>query len=68
METKSKFASKINWTQVVGFAAQMLAFFGIDMPPELHATVAVIIQGVVNLVTIIQRTYFTTKLTPESVG
>ena len=64
METKSKFASKVNWTQVVAAAAAMLVLFGIEMDAETQAAIVGGIVAAQGVVTAIFRTWFTdTKLT-----
>lgn len=65
---KSDWTSKINWTQVLTFAAQVVAMFGLDVPPELIPTLAVLIQGVGTAATIIFRTWFTKTVTVSSVS
>jgi hypothetical protein len=62
METKSQFASKINWAQAVGIGATVLAMLGIDMDPETQIKLVAGIQGVVAVVTWVMRTWFTTQL------
>jgi hypothetical protein len=61
---KSGAQSVTNWTQIVGIAAMVASFYGLDIPPEAQAAVAVGIQGVVAAITVIRRTYFTASVTP----
>ena len=63
---QSAYASKINWTQAVAFAAMMMTMFGIDLPPELQASIVSGIVAVSSVVTWIMRTWFTTTITPAS--
>ena len=61
METKSFWASKINWTQLVATAAMVAAFFGLNVPPELQAAIVTAIGAISAAVTIVWRTFFTDK-------
>ena len=61
-ETKSSFASKINWAQVIGIGTTVLALAGIEMDPETQVKAVAGIQGLVAVVTWVMRTWFTTKL------
>ena len=61
---KSAWWSKINWTQAVAMAASIAIFFGHDFSPEQQAKIVVTIQAISGLATIIQRTWFTTSITP----
>ena len=63
---KSAWASKINWTQAVAFAAMLFTMFGIDMPAELQAQIVTGIGIVAAVVTWILRTWFTTAITYAS--
>ncbi len=62
METKSGWASKINWAQAIGVLATVLAIFGFDMDPETQIGVVAGINGVMAVVTWIMRTWYTDKL------
>ena len=53
--------SKINWTQIVAFAASLLTIFGLDLSPELQVAIVAAIQGIAGLLTIVWRTWFTAK-------
>jgi hypothetical protein len=53
--------SKINWTQVVGIAASVGAVFGLHVDDATKVVIVTAIQGVVSLLTVIFRTYFTAK-------
>ncbi len=70
METKSSLASKINWTQVVAFLAMLATMvspeFGAQLTPEFQAVMVAAILAVSNAVTLIMRTFFTTKVTRAS--
>ena len=63
---KSAWASKINWTQAVAFAAMLFTMFGIDLPAELQAQIVTGIGIVAAVVTWILRTWFTTAITYAS--
>lgn len=54
-------ASKINWTQFVGAASSLLAYFGIDLPPELQTQIILAIGIVTQGLTWVFRTWFTKK-------
>ena len=62
METKSFWASKINWTQIVSFIAMVAALFGLDIPAELQAALVTAIGAVAAVVTIVWRNWFTSKV------
>ena len=59
--------SKINWTQVAGVAASVLALWGIEMTPEEQVTVVSAIQIVAGVLTVAFRTWFTKSVTPSSI-
>ena len=59
METKKWYESKINWTAVVGAAAQLVNVFGLVVPPEMIPQVAVGMALAQSVVTMILRNYFT---------
>jgi hypothetical protein len=67
MELKSAWLSKINWTQMVGFIAVMLAAFGVDLDPDTQVAIVAAIAAVTQIVTWIIKTWFTTSITPASV-
>lgn len=58
---KPAWESKINWTQIVAVLAMGLTMFGIDLEPELQERLAVALSSIVAAVTIIWRTWFTSK-------
>ena len=66
VEVKSDWASKINWVQMASVAASILIVFGVNVPPELQAQIAAAITALSAVVTIVMRTWFTTKLTESS--
>ena len=63
----SGFASKINWTQVLGTVASLVTAYGITLPPELVPALLVAVQGVTSLVTITMRMWFTKSIMQGSV-
>lgn len=65
---KSAALSKINWTQAAAFAAMVFAAFGVDLDADTQAAVVSAIVGAQALVTWVLRTWFTTAVTPGSVG
>ena len=63
---KSSWASKINWTQAVAFAAMLFTMFGIDVPAEVQAQMVAWIVGTQGVLTWVFRTWFTTAITYAS--
>lgn len=53
--------SKINWTNGMAFLVSVLAVFGIAIPDEWQQTVLQVAATAVPVITIIFRTWFTTK-------
>ena len=66
VETKSAWASKINWTQAVALVATALALWGIDMDTQTQVAVVGVIQGTQSIATWIMRTWYTRSITPSS--
>ena len=66
VDVKSAWASKINWTQVISVLAMVLAWFGIDMPPDVRAAVITAISSIAAVATWVQRTWYTTAVTVAS--
>jgi hypothetical protein len=67
---KSAWASKINWTQAIAGVAMIVAFLTggqLDVSADQQAALVVVIGVVGNVVTYIQRTWFTRAVTPASV-
>jgi len=62
MESKSFFASKINWTQIISVIAMVGSFVGLDLSPELQAALVTAIGAVAGVVTIVWRTWMTDKV------
>lgn len=60
---KSAWASKINWTQAIAFAAMIGSYFGIDVDAETQAQILAGIVGVSSFVTFVMRTWFTKSVT-----
>lgn len=54
-------ASKINWTQIAGLIAGFGAYFGLDLDPATLAAALLGIGSIVQVVTIIFRTWLTGK-------
>ncbi len=67
MEIKSAWLSKINWTQLVGFLAVMLAAFGVDLDSDTQIAIVAAIAGATQIATWIIKTWFTATVTPGSV-
>lgn len=59
--TKPSWESKINWTQIIAVLAMGLTMFGIDLDPDVQERLAVALSSVAAAVTIIWRTWFTSK-------
>ncbi len=68
VETKSGWASKINWTQFASIAATLLAWVGLDLTAEQLVAVITGIQAVQSIGTIILKTWFTKTVTAASAG
>ena len=64
VSTPSK--SKINWTQIIGGAAIIGSYFGLDLDPQTQAAVAVTLGLATQGITWVLRTFFTN--TKPSVG
>jgi len=56
---KAWYESKINWTAVVGAAAQLVNVFGLIVPPDMIPQVAVGLALAQSVVTMVMRNYFT---------
>jgi hypothetical protein len=57
--SKSILASKINWTQMVAFAAMIATVFGIEVPEEQKVAIVAVIQGIQSVLTWVLRTFYT---------
>lgn len=68
VKTKSAWASKINWTQVIGVVAMLGAMFGLDLDAQTQAAIVAGIVAVQGVATVIFKTWFTSTVTPESSG
>lgn len=55
--------SKINWTQVISFAAMIAAVFGMDISADMQVQILAGITAIQSFLTIIFRTWFTDKTT-----
>ena len=58
-ETKSVWASKIVWTQIVAMLAMAVSFWGFDLPARDQAEIVAAILAVQGVVTILWRAFFT---------
>lgn len=67
VSVKSSWTSKINWTQILSFAASVLVVFGIDLSPETQVMIVAAIQAVQAGITWVLRTFFTKAVTTASV-
>lgn len=66
VEVKSGFLSKINWTQVAGFAATLFAYFGLPVDPATLVAIIVGIQAVQSVITVVIRQFFTKTVMASS--
>jgi len=62
-QTKSAWASKINWVEIIKMAGVIAPAAGLVVPPDLVPAVVGAVSAVGGLVTIVMRTWFTTKMT-----
>lgn len=58
--------SKINWTQIVGFLASILAIWGFDVPAEFQAQVVLLFQAIQSVLTMVFRIWFNKASTPSA--
>lgn len=68
---ESAWWSKINWTAAIGGTSAVLVwFFGSQagIPQEVQTGIVSAIGGVMGAIVWVQRTWFTTKVTPGSVS
>lgn len=64
---KSAWLSKINWTQIAGPVAGVLAFIGIkDVSVDQIAAIMLGIQSLQSVATIVIKTFYTGTVTPSS--
>jgi hypothetical protein len=66
--TKSAWLSKINWVQLAGPTASLLAAWGLDLSPGQITGLVIAVQTVQSIVTWIMRTWFTRAVTKASAG
>jgi hypothetical protein len=66
VDVKSSWLSKINWTQMVGPAVSVAAFFGLNLSADDMAKVIIGVQAVQSIATVIIKTFFSTTITPSS--
>lgn len=67
VNTKTAWASKINWTEIVKIVATVVAMFGLTLDEQTQQYLVMAIVGVGGIVTWILRTWFTSKVTVASV-
>ena len=58
-DTKSIWASKIVWTQIVAMLATAVSYWGFDLPARDQADIVAAILAVQGVVTILWRVFFT---------
>jgi len=65
---QSAWASKINWTQLIGTAINVATWVSTSgiVPPQYQAPLAIGIQTVTSLTTWYFKTFATTTVTPSS--
>lgn len=66
MNYKKWYESKVNWIQIFGLAAQGAIWMGWAVPVDLQIQAAAMMVGAQSVLTLIMRTWFTTKLVEES--
>jgi hypothetical protein len=64
---QSAWASKINWTQLVGVATSAATLASGVLPPQYAALGAIAIQAIQGVATWYLRTFQTTTVTPSSI-
>jgi hypothetical protein len=62
----SAWASKINWTQVIGSSMSLATWAFSILPPQYAALGPIVIQFAQSLITWYFKTYATTTITPSS--
>lgn len=69
IDTRTAFLSKINWTAATGGLSMLIVFFGgTALTPEQQAAIITTIGLSQSVLTWILRTWFTTTVTPSSMG
>jgi hypothetical protein len=58
--------SKINWVALMGPVASMLAWWGLNVTPEVLLAIVMGVQAGQSLFTMILRTYYTRSVTAAS--
>ena len=66
VEVKPSYASGINWAAVGMFAASVVKMFGASPPTDLAGWIEAAGLGLTSIFIFVKRTWFTTKLTPQS--
>lgn len=67
VEVKSAFLSKINWVQVVPYAASLLAYVGLEeITADTLLAIIMGVYGVQSVTTVLLRTYYTKTVTPSA--
>lgn len=66
VEEKSAWLSKINWTQILTVVFTLLAAFGVNIPEEMKVNIIAAVTAIGGIVTVVMRTWFTTKVTSAS--
>ena len=70
VEVRTAWASKINWTQMIGVIASVLVVATggkLNIPIEQQASIVLLIQTGQGLITWVMKTWFTTTVTSSSV-
>ncbi|SNY91377.1 hypothetical protein SAMN04515647_1599 [Cohaesibacter sp. ES.047] len=60
-DVKPAFASKINWTAILGAAAGLGTVFGLDIDPALQAKIVATTSAVSSAAIVVWRTWYTSK-------
>jgi hypothetical protein len=63
---KSATSSKINWVALLGPVTSMLAWWGLNVTPEVLLAIVMGVQAGQSVITMILRTFFSKSVTPAS--
>jgi hypothetical protein len=66
VDVQSAWASKINWTQIVGVCATLATLWGFpELDPKQQLAIVITIQTLQSGLTWALRTFYTSKITPS---
>lgn len=66
METKSAWASRINWTAAISALLTLLAAFGLPISEEMKVQIMALVGTLSPIAVILLKTFFTTTITPAA--